>query len=182
MPPKFQSSFIPKSVTVGVSTAPLARSSRPRNIFSLLAVSLFSLSLIFALGVFLYGFFLNYRITQMGTELEEARATLAPETVSELVDLSARLDSTDLLLKKHRVLSPVFKFLEVSTPKSVRYTDFGFSATNKGLELMLRGAAMDYASLAVAAESFNQNPVFQGPVFSDLRLDREEYVALGIKA
>ena len=185
MPPKFQSSFIPKAApTSGGATVAYsgARVRVERDIFSLLAVSIFTISLLMALGAYGYSFFLNYRIGQMGAELEQARATLAPETVSELVDLNSRLVSTDTLIKRHRIISPVFKFLEASTPKSVRYSDFNFSLTNNGLQLSLRGAATNYSALAVAAEAFNRNAYFQGPVFSDLSLDEKGRVMFSVRA
>jgi hypothetical protein len=186
MEPKFQSSFIPK----GVSGAPTPsgvmpstrRVSTQRDIVSLLATGIFVLSLLLALGVFGYSYFLNYRIGQMGAELQDARAALQPETVQELVDLNSRLVSTESLLKRHRIISPVFKFLESSTPKSVRYTDFSFDVTNKGLELNMKGAATSYTSLAVAADTVNKNPFLKGSVFSDLSLDDKGRVLFSLKS
>ncbi len=186
MEPKFQSSFIPK----GTSGAPTPsgvmpstrRVSSQRDIVSLLAVGIFVLSLLLALGVFGYTYFLNYRITQMGAQLEAARAALQPETVKELVDLNSRLVSTEALLRRHRIISPVFKFLESSTPKSVRYTDFSFDVTNSGLQLTMRGAATNYASLAVAAESVNKNPFLKDSVFSDLSLDEKGRVLFSFRS
>ncbi len=186
MQPNFQSSFIPKGTAgapVSVGAMPSTRRvSNQRDIVSLLAVGIFILSLLLAAGVFGYTFFLNYRIAQMGTQLEEARAALQPETVQELVDLNSRLVSTEALVRRHRIISPVFKFLETATPKSVRYTDFGFEVTNKGLELNMRGAATNYASLAVAAEAVNKNPFLKGSVFSDLSLDEKGRVMFSLKA
>jgi hypothetical protein len=55
----------------------------------------------------------------------------------------------------------------------VRYTDFSYNTSNKGLELMLKGEARGYTALAAAAEVFNENKAFQEPSFSDLRLDEK---------
>lgn len=186
MQPNFQSSFIPKATPGAPTSSGVMPSTRrvsgQRDIVSLLATGIFILSLILAVAVFGYKFFLNYHITQMGTQLEEARAALQPETVQELVDLNSRLVSTESLMKRHRIISPVFKFLEASTPKSVRYTDFGFNVTNKGLELTLRGAATSYTSLAVAADTVNKNPYLKDSVFSDLSLDEKGRVVFSFRS
>lgn len=183
MEPQFQSSFIPKgapSITGAMPTA--RRGSTQRDIVSLVAGGIFVISLLLALGVFGYSYFLDYRIAQMGTQLTEARAALKPETVQELVDLNSRLVSTESLLKKHRIISPIFKFLESATPKTVRYIDFDFNVTNKGLELAMRGAASSYTSLAAAADTMNKNPFLKDIVFSDLSLDEKGRVMFSLKA
>lgn len=174
MQPQFQSSFIPKGP---VSSGPsLSGMNMPRrrqtDLFSLVASSLFILSLVLACGAFLYQLFLNYNISQMKGELESARAALEPETVNTLIRLNSRLVSTEALIKNHQIITPVFDFLEVSTPKTVRYTDFNFNTTTKGLELTIQGQAVSYAALAVAAETFDKAVTyFANTVFSDLRLD-----------
>lgn len=183
MEPKFQSSFIPRSsVSSSAPNTPLARPPRERDFFSFVAFAIFTLSIILAVGVFGYKFFLNYRIGAMGEELEEARSALAPETVTELIRLNARLASTGGLVRNHRIISPVFDFLELSTPESIRYTDFSYSSSNKGLELTLRGEARGYASLAAAAEVVNQSNYFQNASFSELRLDERGNVVFSMKA
>jgi Tfp pilus assembly protein PilN len=173
MEPKFQSSFIPRGPAVSnvsMGGAPVAR-RRQRDIFSVLASALFTISLFFAAGVFGYKYFLNYQIKTMGQELEAARAALEPETVNELIRLDSRLSSTKSLIANHRIISPVFQFLAASTPATVRYSDFNFNMTAKGLELTLNGEARSYASLASASDLMAQSPYFRNPVFSDLSLD-----------
>lgn len=172
MEPKFQSTFIPKGLVSAGLHMPIGVRAGNKDIFSFLATLIFTISLVLAGGVFLYKFYLNYRIAQMGTELEAARAALAPETVTELIRLNGRIISTAELLKKHQVISPVFDFLETSTPRSVRYTDFDYSTDENGVELNLRGEARSYAALAFLSQVFNKSTNFKNTVFSDLRLDQ----------
>lgn len=185
MEPKFQSSFIPRgpvssSIPTGNMT-PVRR--KPRDIFSFLSTVIFTLSLVFAGGVFLYKMYLNYSITQMKGELEAAREALEPETVEELIRLNSRIVSTETLVKQHKVLSPIFEFLQASTPKTVRYTKFDFNQTNKGLELTLQGQARGYAALASAADVFNRaTTYFSEPVFYDLYLNDGGDVVFTAKA
>ncbi len=142
------------------------------DLFSFAASALFTLSIVLAGGVFLYQLFLNYSISQMKGELESARAALEPETVNTLIRLNSRLVSTESLIKNHQIITPIFDFLEISTPKTVRYTDFNFNNTTKGPELIIQGQAVSYAALAAAAETFDKaDTYFASTVFSDLKLD-----------
>jgi hypothetical protein len=188
MEPKFQSSFIPRGPSAQSSAMPSpslsmgARRPVERNIVSVVCGALFTLSIIFALGVFGYKLFLNYRIGQMGKELEAARAALEPETVNELIRLNSRIVSTKELIERHRIISPVFAFLQNATPKSVRYTDFEFNMTAMGLELTLHGEASSYAALASAAEVFNRSDSnFKKATFSDLQLDTKGNVGFSLQ-
>ena len=174
MQPQFQSSFIPKGPTS--SSIPSGGINMPRrkqmDLFSFAASALFTLSIVLAGGVFLYQLFLNYSISQMKGELESARAALEPETVNTLIRLNSRLVSTESLIKNHQIITPIFDFLEISTPKTVRYTDFNFNNTTKGPELIIQGQAVSYAALAAAAETFDKaDTYFASTVFSDLKLD-----------
>lgn len=184
MPPKFQSTFIPTgpaAASTSSYSAPVAR-RKQKDLFSFITGMLFTLSILLALGVFGYKYFLNYRITEMGTELENARATLQPEAVAELIRLNSRLVSTKSLIENHRIITPVFDFLEAATPQSVRYTDFNFNMTPRGLDLRLRGEAQSYAALAAAAEVFNRaSSNFRNPTFSDLQLDQRGNVIFSLQ-
>lgn len=152
------------------------------DVFSFAASALFTLSLVLAGGVFVYQLFLNYSIAQMKGELESARATLEPETVNALIRLNSRLVSTEALIKSHQIITPVFDFLELSTPRTVRYTDFNFNTTDKGPELVIQGQAVSYAALAVAAGTFDKaDTYFADTVFSDLRLDERGNVIFTLR-
>lgn len=184
MEPKFQSSFIPKGP---VSSGPQASSfssapRKQRDFLTVIASFVFALSIIAALGSVGYKYFLKYRISQMGQELVDARAALQTETVDELIDASDRIVSTRELLKNHKVLSPLFDFLEQATPKTVRYTEFNYANTNKGLELRLKGEAKSYGALAAASDIFNRSQNFSNPVFSDLTLDSKGNVTFSVTA
>ena len=155
------------------SSAGIGAGVRPKrvNIFSLLAKTLFTFSVVLAASVFLYKVYLNYSIANMGVNLESARAALAPEAIEELIRLDNRIVITSELVERHRIISPVFVFLESSTPKTVRYTHFNYISTEKGLELTLKGQARGYAALALQAEILNKSQYFKNPIFSDLSLD-----------
>ncbi|MDP3763104.1 MAG: hypothetical protein Q8Q92_00355 [bacterium] len=182
MPPKFQSSFIPKGPIVSTGTgASLGRRVKERNLFTFLATIIFTISVLLALGVFGSKFYLQYRIDQMSVDLETARTALQPEIIRELTSLNDRIISTKELIAGHRVLTSLFEFLEVSTPKTVRFSDFRYSATEQGLELSMKGEARGYAALALAADIFSKSQNFKDPVFSNLSLNERGDVSFSFK-
>jgi len=177
MEPKFQSSFIPKG-PLASSGDPLRRQTgkdKEKSLLSFLALVIFIISVVLAVGIFGYKFYLKYSINKMGTNLDQARSTLKPEIIRDLVRLDNRLISTEDLISKHNVLTPVFEFLEVSTPRSVRFRDFRYSMTERGIELQMKGEAQGYAALALQADIFSKSEYFKDSIFSDLILnDRGE--------
>ncbi|MEK7175881.1 MAG: hypothetical protein AAB695_00710 [Patescibacteria group bacterium] len=147
-----------------------------------MATLIFGLSAILALAVFGYGFYLKSSIASMTTALEQGRALLEPEKVDELIRLDNRLNSTGELIKNHLLLTPLFKFLESSTIKNVRFTEFNYAATVNGLELSMRGEARSYAALAQQAELLNKSGYLKDISFSDLTLDEKGNVVFFFRA
>lgn len=160
---------------------PQARRFAKSDLVTLASTLIFAVSVISAAGVFLYKFYLNQRIAGMEAGLESVRADIAEGGVEELIKLDSRIISTQTLINNHRIISPLFRFLESSTPKTVRFTEFNFSVTEKGPELTLGGVARGYADLALQAELINQNNQFKDPIFSDLNLDQNGNVAFSLK-
>jgi len=184
MEPKFQSSFIPKGPIVSnVPGAPIGRRTRQeKSLFYILASTVFIMSVLSALGMFGYKFYLKYSIDQMGANLEDARLTLQPEVIRELTRLDNRILSSQKLLARHQILSPLFEFFEVSTPKTVRFKDFSYTKTPQGLELKIIGEARGYAALALQADVFDKSQYFKNPIFSDLSLNEKGDVNFSFKA
>lgn len=183
MEPKFQSSFIPKSPTISaVSGASVGRKIKDKSLFVFLSLIIFSVSALLALGVFGYKFYLKYSIGKMGTDLENARAALQPEVIRELTRLDNRLISSQKLILGHQILSPLFEFLEVSTPKTVRFSDFDYSMTAEGLALLMIGEARGYAALSYLADIFNKSQYFKDSLFYDLKLNERGDVRFSFKA
>ncbi len=182
MEPKFQSSFIPKGPIALGDNAPLGRPTRERSLLAFLSIMIFSGSVLLAVGVFGYKFYLNYSIASMATELERGRATLQPETVSELTRLNDRILSTEELIDNHLMLSPLFKFLETSTLRTARFTGFAYVMTEQGLQLTMKGEAKGYSALVLQADLLNKSEYFKNPVFSDLNLDEKGNVGFSFTA
>ncbi len=171
MEPKFQSSFIPKGPAA--SASPLsAQYSKPKHtLFGFVAGLAFIVSVVLSIGVFGFEKYLGSSISTMGEELEAAKATLQPEVIKELVNADKRIIGTKTLISRHTALSPFFDYLESGTLKSVRFTDFSFLNTAKGIELTMKGQARSYTDVALQSDAFNTSKIFTKPVFSDLDLD-----------
>ena len=184
MEPKFQSSFIPKGPIISnVPGASIGRRTRQeKSLFYILASTVFIMSVLSASGVFGYKFYLKYSIDKMGADLEDARMTLQPEVIRELTRLDNRILSSQKLLARHQILSPLFEFFEVSTPKTVRFKDFSYTKTPQGLELKIIGEARGYAALALQADIFDKSQYFKTPIFSDLSLNEKGDVNFSFKA
>ncbi|MDO8424032.1 MAG: hypothetical protein Q7S54_00285 [bacterium] len=189
MEPKFQSSFIPRSSLASSASSPSragvafspAKKSR-QSLVGLISALIFALSVILALGVFGYGFYLKYSIDNMAAALEIGRAELEPEKVDELIRLNDRMSSTQNLIGSHLLLTPLFRFLETSTLKTVRFTDFNYAMSGKELELSLRGEARSYSALALQADLFNKSGYLKNITFSDLSLDEKGNVTFSFRA
>ncbi len=183
MPPKFQSTFIPKGPATPMSGGVMPQAPRrgSRDFAGFLVKTVFALTVIGALGVTAYKFYLGYSLTSMQAELESMRAELATGAVDELVDLDNRIISAQSLLKNHRVLTPFFTYLQIATPQTVRFTDFAYARGADGLQVIMKGQAKSYAALAVEADAIEKNANFKNAVFSDLRLDDKGNVTFTAK-
>jgi nitrate reductase NapE component len=184
MEPKFQSSFIPKGLAASNTQAGsvMGRKREEKSLFSFLSVVIFIISIFLALGMFGYKFYLKYRIEAMSVELEEARVAVEPEIIRELTRLDNRIVSTRDLINKHLVLTPVFEFLETSTPKALRFNEFRYTKTDKGMKLSMRGEARGYATLALESDILDKSQYFRDSRFSDLNLSDRGDVSFSFAA
>lgn len=184
MDPKFQSSFIPKGPQASSTAGSLTvrnNNKKEHSFFSFVSLIIFIISVLLAVGMFGYKFYLKYSINKMGADLDQARATLQPEIISELTSFNNRIISTKELISNHLVLTPVFKFLEASAPKTVRFKDFRYVMTERGIELQMKGEAQGYAALALQADIFSKSEYFKSPIFSDLSLNDKGEVAFSFQ-
>ncbi len=182
MDPKFQSSFIPKGPVTSSGMANLSNQNKGRGFFGFLASLIFILAIVAAAGVFGYNLFLTSNIAQMGNDLTTARASLDPDVINQISRLNSRIISTQTLLSKHIVLSPLFAFLETSTLKSVRWTNFNYGMTKDGLQLIMQGQALGYSALALQSDTFNKSKYIKSPLFSNLTLDDKGNVTFAFTA
>jgi len=179
MDPKFQSSFIPKGPVA--SPASFAPPKKSGGLFGFIASVIFFIAVAISAGLFGYEKYLLSSITQRGDHLKQAKEALNPDLIKDLLKLNSRINSTEDILSKHTVLSPLFDFLESSTYKSVRFTSFKFSS-DKDLAISMGGQARGYAAVALQADILSRSKYIKNPVFSDLLLDDKGNVLFSFKA
>ena len=183
MEPKFQSSFIPKGPFVSdAGGIPVRKQAKEKSLFTFISSIIFTLSVIMAIGVFGYKFYLKYSIDKMDSSLQMAQSTLQPDTINQLVRLDNRMTFTKNLISKHHILTPLFGFLEDSTPITVRFNDFQYSTTRQGIEIAMKGQARGYSALALQADIFDKSDYFKDSVFSDLNLNESGDVNFSFRA
>lgn len=182
MPPKFQSTFIPKGPVANPGVMPPTTRVVHRDLVSFLAKLIFVISLLLAVGVVGYKFYLNYSIQSMGVELDSMRQSIESGAVGELVNLNNRIVAAQSLIKNHTVVTPLFRFLEGSTPQTVRFSDFTYMMGEKGPQIVVKGAARSYGALAFESSLLNKNSDFKNVVFSDIHLDEKGNVIFTMSA
>jgi len=180
--PKFQSSFIPKGPIAAASPLAAQYGKPKTTLFGFIGTTLFVLSVILAVGIFGYERYLLSDIGTMGDSLTNARATLEPDTIKQLVSANKRIIGTRALLQQHTALTPFFDFLESNTLKNVRFTQFLYATDNKGIEITMQGQARSYQDVALQSDAFNRSGIFLNPVFSDLDLDSKGNVTFTFRA
>lgn len=181
MDPKFRTSFIPKQEVV-LSGGRTESDSR-FSIFSIISIVVFALSVILAIGVFIYQKTLVKTINTMNAELVSARASFEPAFVQDLVALDRRIESAKILIAKHNVTTPIFSILESETIQGVRFSSLNYSVDSKGQPtLELKGEANSFYSVALQSDVFNVDSKIKGPVFSSLNVDDKGVVKFNVKS
>lgn len=172
MEPKFKTSFIPKkTLAKGVPGGKRAKGSAA-GFFMLTTGILAALTVLLAVGVFLYQQYLIGSIERKSETLERARAAFEPALIQELVRLDKRIDVGQTLLENHIAPSAFFSALEEETLPSVRYTRLSLTESSDGqFILAMQGEARNFNSVALQADAFGRTRVVKDPIFSGLNID-----------
>ncbi|MBU0611922.1 hypothetical protein KKB58_00600 [Patescibacteria group bacterium] len=170
MEQNFQTSFIPKKPMVEERSVP----SRPVGLLTTISVFIFFTVILASGGLYFYKGVLEKNIAKMQNDLELARNRFEPSKITQLQTLDKRLRASSLVLSKHIAVSPIFKALQDTTMKTLRYTKFSYefgSEKNSKVLVKMSGQAIGYRSIALQSDIFAKNKYFIDPVFSNLSLD-----------
>lgn len=169
MEPQVQASFIPKKP---LATAVMPSPSRYGGLVWIISLGIFAFSLLSAGGVFAYTMYLDNALQAGDESLTRAQAAYDPAIIQDLVRLDARMNRSGTLLQKHMAPSSLFVFLENYTLSSVRFTGFDLSINQNGsASLSLMGEALDFASVALQSDAFNNAKALNDVLFSDVNID-----------
>ncbi|OGD67170.1 hypothetical protein A2442_02135 [Candidatus Campbellbacteria bacterium RIFOXYC2_FULL_35_25] len=161
------SSFIPqKAYSTG------AKPVRSIDLVFVIALLLFSLSVISALGVFLYKNILENKIVQSSDLLEGERENFDVSTIKQLSLLDKRIKSTKRLLDEHVDLIGFFEALEVHTLKNIQFMDLDLKLNeDNSATVNMKGVSRNYAAIALQSDVFGEHPLIKDPIFSNLSVD-----------
>ena len=162
-----QTSFIPKKPLVERRIP----SKRPIGIISLLATVIFFASLIAGGGLYLYRNNLVQQVQDKSVSLERAKEAFEPSLILTLQTLDKRINASREILSEHIIISPIFKALQETTLKTVRFTKFDYSINQeKIVNVNMSGEARSYRTLALQSDVFGESKLIKNPIFSNLSL------------
>lgn len=178
MAPNFQSSFIPKEPT----TSEVFKSKKT-SLIGILAASLFFISIISAVGLYIYKGIVKNDIQSLQSQLSEDEKNIDKKTINEMSKFSKKLDITKSIVAKHQVISQFLDSLASSTVSSVQFTNFSYSNIDEGkLIVNVKGVATSYASVALQENIFSKNKYFKSTSFSNLTLTDKGSVSFNLVA
>ncbi|OGD68803.1 hypothetical protein A3I18_01505 [Candidatus Campbellbacteria bacterium RIFCSPLOWO2_02_FULL_35_11] len=172
-------SFIPKKSPV---VEERIQKRRTIDLFFLISMVIFLITLAFAMGVFLYENYLTGSIEESKIMLEKEKENFDMETIRQLIKLDNRLRVAEMLLGGHIDMTGLFDAIEESTLQAVQFVDFEFKITNEGIELAMDGITRDYSTVALQADKIGKNPFIKNIIFSDLDVNNEGKVIFSLTA
>ena len=153
-------SLIPKKDIIRSESVGYKEKASP-GVFLAGSVILLVLSLLFLAGTFIYKKALEKRIGELSNSFRRAQAAFDPSLISEIENVSKKIESAKMILGNHIALSPIFHFLEENTLENVRFSSFSFkpviSVGKISIErptISMRGFAENYSTLALQVKTF----------------------------
>jgi hypothetical protein len=178
IPPNVPTSFTPKSL----ASFP-RRSFDFGGAFGFVGYFVLILSLLLAIGMFTYDYYLNARRLSLATKIEEAGAAINTGTVADLVQLRDRLVTGKQLLDNHIAISPLFNLLEKLTLNPVRLSTMQITIIDdQKAALSLKGTALSLNALAVESQTFGREEGIEDAIFSGLVLGKAGAVEFSVTA
>lgn len=176
MEQNFQTSFIPKKPMIEHATA-----KRPVGLLLVISIFIFLAMVLVSGGAYFYKDFLTKKIAKMENDLNLAKNRFEPSKISQLKLLDKRLHSSNEVLSKHIIVSPIFQALQALTMKTIRYTKFNYDLAGNKITVKMSGQAVGYRSVALQADLFAKNKNLIDSVFSNLSLDEKGNVLFDLE-
>ena len=172
-----KTAFIPKKNV----SKPFYKSKGPGLFFGV-ALFLLVISGLFAGGVYAYRKMIEKRVGILSESLKRAQAGFEPALIIELNKVAGKIDSSKILLKNHRALTPIFEFLQKFTLKTVSFSkfDYKFSKDEDPL-ISMGGTAKSYASLALQEDEFQKSKNVKNVSVSNLSLSNGGSISFNIE-
>lgn len=173
-------SFIPKNSLIGRN---VVMRRRPRSTLGVVAGVFFFGNIVAYLGIQGYALTLNDKIKEKKEVIIATREEFRKSPViSEAKTFQSRTRIGEELLKKHIVVSPLFKFLEENTLQTVHFESLKFTHGGQGSRVALKGEVLGYASLAYQADVLKEkNTELLGFNITDVKLTTTGNVSFSLE-
>lgn len=141
------------------------------NLFLIVTLAIFGLSVLVALLTFAYDKLLVRTLAGKQAELSAAQAKIDENTIDEFVRLRDRLTAGKDLLANHIVLSQFFDDLESLTLQNVRFADLKLAIANDHTaKLEMNGTARSFNALAAQSNALAAEKRIKRAIFSGISL------------
>lgn len=169
---KFQASFIPKRpVMAGSQMASSARRA-PMSLFLIIATAIFVITLLAFGAAFFYKSYVTKQNAAKQEQIKQEVAAFDQDLTNKLTLLKSRLDSGNQLLTNHVAASAFFQVLQDLTVKSIKFSDFAFTALpGDKISVAMKGEAKSYVAVAFQSDTMVNSKYLKNPILSDLHLD-----------
>ena len=178
---KPQTSFIPKK-PIGEG-ASIGQASV--NFFSIIALSVFLVSLLLAGGLYAYQYYLNQHLVTLQQSLKTAEGQFDPGFINTATRLNARIIAGNQILNAHIAPSFIFSDLleQYTLQNNIEFTDFTWNYDPAGNGVIsMDGVAKDYTSVALQAREFADHiSDLKNQIFSNISLDQNGNVEFSFK-
>jgi hypothetical protein len=177
MAPNFQSSFIPKEPM----TEETVFKKKKAGILGVAVVTLFIISIIGAVGMYVYKGMVNSDIQNLESQLALAEKGIDKKSINDMSNFSKKLDTVNNIITKHQVISGFLNNLSSSTVSSVQFIEFGYGdLKGSSLTVSLKGKANSYSAVALQESIFSKNKYFGSMSFSNLNLTSDGMVSFDL--
>lgn len=161
--PSIPTSFVPKQ------GAPSRRPSASNNVFLLISVVIFGLTLLSAGAVFLYSNYLKSSEEARGNQLIAEQKKVSVNEVEQFLRLKNRLVVSQTLMQQHVLLSQFLNELEKITLSNVRFSSLSLQvAPDRSATLTMVGQARTFNALAAQSKTFASEPYIKSAIFSNI--------------
>lgn len=179
LPPTIPTSFVPKQ--------PVATSARRQqsgtNLFLIIAGVIAGISILAAAGVFGYELYLKNARDQKSAELTEAQRAVNIDVVEGFIRLKNRLNTVEVLLDQHIMLSEFFDTLESRTLQTVRFSGLTVKVNeDRSAEIQMEGVARSFNALAAQSSAIAAEKRIKRAIFSDIAVNDNGTVGFTLTA
>jgi hypothetical protein len=176
--PSIPTSFVPKAPETG---SPRRFKRGGFNIFLAVASAALFVTIVLAIGTFLYSKLLTSESATKGQQVIAAQNSLNQDTLDQLLRLQSRLSASESIINQHVALTQFFTLLSSITVQDVNFTSVTITVnTDRSATLAMTGVAQDFNALANESNLFAAQKGIKNAVFSGFTLNKDNTVTFAI--